>query len=127
MKFLLDTYALIEWYAQGNQNYAPYFKLDVERHITKTTLLEFYCQIYHNLGEKKAETYYSYITAYAEITELTEDIIKSAAVFRSKMMKKKKKLSYGDCINYITACKIGAKFVTGDKEFEELENVEFVR
>lgn len=126
-KFLLDTYALIEWYAQGNLNYAPYFEPDVEGYITKTTLLEFYHQIYHNLGKEKAEAYYTYITAYAEITELTEDIIKEAARFRTEMLRKKRKPSYGDCINYVTAKKIGAKLLTGDKEFKDLEDVEFVK
>ena len=32
-----------------------------------------------------------------------------------------------DCIGYILAKNIGIKFLTGDKEFENLDNVEFVK
>ncbi len=32
-----------------------------------------------------------------------------------------------DCIGYIFAKQLGIKFLTGDKEFENLDNVEFVK
>jgi len=32
-----------------------------------------------------------------------------------------------DSIGYILSIKIGVKFLTGDKEFEDLEKVEFVK
>ena len=32
-----------------------------------------------------------------------------------------------DCIGYIIAKRLGMKFLTGDKEFEGFENVEFVK
>ena len=47
MSFLVDTYALIEWYVQRNERYAPYFDASIQKHLTKLTLLEFYCQVYH--------------------------------------------------------------------------------
>ena len=40
---------------------------------------------------------------------------------------KKKKMSTTDCISYIMAKELEIKFLTGDKEFEHLENVEFVK
>ena len=40
---------------------------------------------------------------------------------------KKKKLSMTDCISYFQAKELGIKFLTGDKEFQNLENVEFVK
>jgi predicted nucleic acid-binding protein len=45
--------------------------------------------------------------------------------FRKK--NKKRNLSYADCIGYIYALKNNLIFLTGDKEFEDLKNVEFVK
>jgi len=39
----------------------------------------------------------------------------------------KKDTSITDCISYFMAKNLGIKFLTGDKEFENLENVEFVK
>ena len=46
---------------------------------------------------------------------------------RFKIKNIKRSLSYADCIGYIIALRYGIKFLTGDKEFETLENVEFVK
>ena len=47
--------------------------------------------------------------------------------FKLKLRKQGKKISYVDAIGYQTALESGTKFLTGDKEFEELENVEYVK
>ena len=36
-------------------------------------------------------------------------------------------VSITDCVGYIMAREMGIKFLTGDKEFEGLEGVEFVK
>ena len=127
MSFLLDTFALFEWYIQGNQKYERYFKPPEERHLTKLSLMEFYFQIYHRMGESTAKKYLTHLLGYVKLEELTERIILESAAFRSKMLKKGRKLSYADCVNYVTAKHIGAKLLTGDVGLEGLENVEFVR
>ena len=38
-----------------------------------------------------------------------------------------KNMSMTDCISYMQAKELGIKFLTGDKEFEDLENVEFIK
>ena len=38
-----------------------------------------------------------------------------------------KKLSIPDAVGYTIAKKHGVKFLTGDRDFENMENVEFVR
>ena len=40
---------------------------------------------------------------------------------------KKQNLSMTDCISYIMSKNLGIKFLTGDKQFQNLENVEFVK
>jgi predicted nucleic acid-binding protein len=43
------------------------------------------------------------------------------------LKKKEKELSIPDCIGFVIAKRLGAKFLTGDKAFEKKENVEFVK
>ena len=43
------------------------------------------------------------------------------------MLKEKKALSYADCINYSIAEKMNLKLLTGDEDFRDLKNVEFVK
>ena len=51
--------------------------------------------------------------------------LKESIKFRKEQ--KKKDLSYTDCIGYIYAARNNMKFLTGDKEFEGMKNVEFVK
>jgi len=44
-----------------------------------------------------------------------------------KKENKKKNLSFFDCAGYIFARENNYKFVTGDKEFENLPNVEYIK
>ena len=57
--------------------------------------------------------------------DISEDVLKEAIKFRKK--NKSKNLSYTDCIGYIYALKNNLMFLTGDKEFKDLKNVEFVK
>ena len=36
-------------------------------------------------------------------------------------------VSITDCVSYIIAKKLGINFLTGDREFEDIENVEFIK
>jgi len=46
---------------------------------------------------------------------------------RFKFEHKNEKLSYADCIGYVTARKHSLKFVTGDTQFKNKPNVVFVK
>ena len=59
------------------------------------------------------------------ILHASPKLIKEAAAFR--YTHKKKKLSITDCISYIMARELGVNFLTGDIQFKEFENVEFVK
>lgn len=45
----------------------------------------------------------------------------------SKLRLQKKTISFADAIGYIYAKMNNMKFLTGDKEFERMENIEFVK
>ena len=57
--------------------------------------------------------------------QTNNEIVKEAA--KLKLMFSKQDLSMADCIGYIKAKQLGIKFLTGDKQFEFLPDVEFVK
>ena len=119
-RYFFDTYGIVE-ILDGNPNYADY--KDEKVTITVFNLAEIY---YHSLleySEKEAEEIYN---KYKDaVVEIDDEAMKEAMRFRKEH--KKDKMSYTDCIGYICAKKHGLKFLTGDKEFEGMENVEFVK
>ena len=62
---------------------------------------------------------------HANIIDLDIDIIKEAMLFKHKQSKLK--MSMVDCIGYAIAKKYNLIFVTGDKAFENIENVMFIK
>lgn len=44
-----------------------------------------------------------------------------------KKEQKRKDLSYADCIGYTYAKRHGMKFLTGDRQFERMQNVEYAK
>ena len=118
--FLADTYALIELLG-GNLNYKPYLN-----HIiitNKFNLIELY---YHFLKDYDKKTADEYLQLYSKfIIPITYNCIRKGMEFKLKY--KKEKLSYVDCIGYALAFELGIKFLTGDKKFEDKDNVEFVK
>lgn len=113
-----DSYALIE-ILNGNPNYMGYIKFEI--FITKLNIFEVYHKLSKDVGKQDAERflndYYQFSTDFNE-----QDIINA-----SKLKIKNKKLSMADCIGYALAKRIGIKFLTGDMEFKNLDNVEFIR
>ena len=119
-KFFWDSYAVIET-IKGNSNFNPY--LDDEVIITISNLTEIYFSALKDLGETTAEKIYQQYSP--SVTEVPDTVIKKAMKF--KLKNKDKNFSYTDCIGYIYATENDFIFLTGDKEFENLENVEFVK
>ncbi|MBS3077249.1 PIN domain-containing protein [Candidatus Pacearchaeota archaeon] len=118
-RFLYDTYALIEL-LNKNPNYESY--ADEEIVINDFIFSEFCYQLI-KADEKNAETYLSEVES--AIVKLNTKTIRDAMKFR--YTHKKQKMSMTDCISYTQAKELGIKFLTGDKEFEHLDNVEFVK
>jgi len=119
--YFFDTYALCEIF-EGNPNYRN-FATGVGIIITKLNLMEFYYSILREYNRQMADSCYELFNPYC--IDLDDKTIKQAMVF--KLLHKNKQLSYIDCVGYILARKKGIKFLTGDKEFETMENVEFIK
>ena len=118
--FFLDSYALIE-IIKGNKNFEKF------QHTKNFTgfmnLLEVHYRITGDFNSEKADKVIEHFKKL--IVSAAFDDIKSASKFRVK--NSKKKFSYVDCLSYVISKRLGVKFLTGDKEFEDLENVEFVK
>ena len=118
--YVFDTYALIE-ITKGNQNYLPYTNSRII--ITSFILAELCYNLIKTHGIKIS---YEYVDKYSRFVKgINKEIIKEAMNFR--YMHIKKKMSTADCIGYILAEKLAIKFLTGDKEFKNMPNVEFVK
>ena len=121
-RFFFDSYALIEIY-YGNANYAKYLECGVV--TTRLNLMECYYHLLHEHGERIANEYYDGSIHYT--VEFSDIDIKSAMKLRLETRRKKKNLSYVDALGYVIAKRLDIKFLTGDKEFEDLPNVEFTK
>lgn len=119
--FFFDTYAFYE-IIEGNENYRAYAK-NVAIVTTKLNLMELHYGLLIQYGKKGAERYFDGLSKFA--IEISDEMIKKANEFRASL--KKKNLSYVDCVGYVIAKSRNIKFLTGDKEFEGLDNVEFVK
>ena len=125
MNYFFDTYALQE-IAQASGSYLPYAK-DTGVVTTRLNLMELYYG-YVSKGEPEtAEKLFEHFKRFC--VEFDDDTLKEAMWEKAKLRKtlKKSSVSYVDCIGYVVAKKLKVRFLTGDREFEGLENVEFVK
>lgn len=120
LNYFWDSYAIIEL-ENGNPNYEKYRGEPII--ITIFNLAEIYWCFVNNLEEKESEEIYNQYSVC--VKNISDEVLKEAMKFRKKH--KNKDLSYTDCIGYIYALKNKMKFLTGDKEFEGMENVEFIK
>jgi len=120
INYFFDSYAIIEL-VSGNPVYAKFAEEPVT--ITIFNLAEIYYSALNNIDELKTEEIYEKYKWC--VVEISDEVLKEAMKFRKN--NKKRNLSYSDCIGYISALKNNLKFLTGDKEFKNLENVEFVK
>lgn len=120
LAFFFDSYALIEIY-EGNSKYEKYKKVKV---ITSFFQLyeTYYSLVRNNYTEDEIENFFIKLKNFC--INLDFKWIPESVRFRRKYIKRD--LSYADCLGYVIAKDMKVKFLTGDKEFKDLENVEFV-
>ena len=120
MKYFLDTYALIE-IAEGNLQYNRY--LDSDTITLKDNLAELFYFLLRKYDERVANHYLNIFSRI--VVELPIILISKAMIFKYKH--KKFGFSYIDCFGYMYAMESKRLFLTGDRAFHGMENVELVR
>ena len=117
--FFFDSYAILEL-LQGNPNYANYSEQAV---FTKLNLFEVYCALIREGKVEEAEGFLK--ENHLQASDFDAQIIAQAAFFR--LENSARRISMTDAIGYALSLRLGIKFLTGDKEFQGFENVEFVK
>ena len=116
--YFFDTYALVE-IIEGSENYRSY--KEAELVITKLNLFELFYALLKRNDIQKAVFYLDQFNQF--VVDFDENDIENAA----KLKFSNKRLSMTDCIGYVVALKADIKVLTGNKEFEIMRNVEFVK
>ena len=120
MKFFFDTYALIE-IALENKKYEKFLDSDVT--TLKSNLAELYYFILRKYGKDYADSLMKKFTHI--VVDFPINLISESMTFRYD--NKKKNFSYIDCFGYIFSQNNNRFFVTGDRAFKGMKNVELVR
>ena len=120
MKYFLDTYALIE-IAEGSPQYQKYLESDAV--TLKDNLAELVYFLLKKYDEKVANFFLNKFSRIA--VELPIAIISKAMIFRYRH--RETKFSYIDCFGYIYALENKIFFLTGDRAFKDMPNVELIR
>ncbi len=121
VKYFWDTYALV-LLLSGDERVSPYTE---EEGVTSSLNIAELCAYLLREGYECAITE-EIGRAFAIIERIPTEAALEAAKIRHAARQKGKKWSYVDAIGYVLAQKIGISFLTGDHEFKEEKNVEYV-
>ena len=118
-KYVFDTYAIIE-IVRGNPNYIKYNDSEV---IINNFI---YAELCYNILKGGKGNLKEIIEKYSKhINSVRPEWIVDAMKFRLSWKDRKVSVTY--FFSYVMAKNLGIKFLTGDKEFKEVEGVEFVK
>lgn len=115
--YFFDTYAFFE-IIRRNPNYAPYE--NTRAITTQFNIAEFNYCLQRDQKPYAEKATRDRAQSLAEVS--LEDIIHAMS-----LRIQHRKLSIPDAIGYTVAKRLGLKFLTGDKEFEHMDNVEYVK
>lgn len=124
MTYFYDSYAIIE-FLDKNQRFKEYFT-EHRGILTVLNLMEVSYSLQKHFGIKSAAKHLGPFLPYVVSFDLQD--IDAAMKLRLALERGKKlNISYADALGYYLAKKHGALFLTGDKHFKDLDNVEFVQ
>lgn len=120
MTYFFDSYAVIEL-SESSQPYEKYKEFEIVTSVLN--IGEIYQTILMKKGKEAADNWFE--KTNFKLLEITPEIIIEAVSFRHS--NKKNDFSLPDAVGYKLSLKHNLKFLTGDRQFENLENVEFVK
>lgn len=120
VSYFFDSYAIIEIINQIPQ----YEKLQDMPIVTNALCLgEVYYYFLKTHNKQTADFWIEQLKV--TLLPITQEITTKASLL--KFEHKERRFSYPDCIGYVSALKHSLRFLTGDREFKDMENVEFVK
>ena len=121
--FFADSYALIEM-LKGNENYRSF---QSERLITtEFNICEVGFAVCRNYPENAPQILKT-VRKMVTLTATSNEDYCSGAARKKEASGQGKKLSTIDCVGYSVANRLNIPFLTGDREFADMDNVQFVR
>lgn len=123
-RLFADTYALIEL-LKGNPNYERYSQDYLI--ATEFNLLELTYALLREFGRTETAKIVKSIRDSIEILPTEDSDYLDASEFRKSVNQTGKKLSLIDALGYSCSRKQRIKFLTGDREFSSMENVEYIK
>ncbi|MEK6946230.1 MAG: PIN domain-containing protein [Nanoarchaeota archaeon] len=120
MDYFFDTYAIIEL-IKLNPNYKEFEGLKIVTSVMN--LGELYNLFLKDKGRKSADEFFE--ECNFEFLEISPKIMVEAVRFRHE--NRKANISLTDSVGYVLALEHKSKFLTGDKQFKNMPNVEFVK
>lgn len=121
--YYYDSYAIIE-FLDKNQKYKEYFT-EHQGILTTLNLMEVSYSLQKHFGFESTATHLEPFLPYVVTFDLAD--IDAAMKLRLALEKKKLNISYIDALGYHLAKKYNVLFLTGDRHFKDLDNVEFVK
>ncbi|MFH1409811.1 MAG: PIN domain-containing protein [Nanoarchaeota archaeon] len=121
VSYFFDTYAFFEIFSE-NKHYEQFTK-NINILTTTLNLMELHYGMLRTFGREIADRYYDELREFC--IEMDDEVIKAANELKNQF--KERRLSYIDCIGYILAKTRNVPFLTGDKQFEDMDNVEYVK
>mgnify|MGYP001598800028 CR=1 FL=1 len=119
MSYFFDTYAIIEIMI-NNPSYEKYRDFPVK--ISILNIAEIYSIILRNKNKDEADKWLENYNF--ELLEISPKVITKAVHFR---FMNKNNISLTDAVGYILSLENNLIFLTGDKQFKDMPNVEFVK
>ena len=120
MNYFFDSYAIIEIF-ENSSSYEKYKECEVITCVLN--IGEIYQIILRKKGKEDADNWFK--NTNFKLLEITPEIIIEAVQFRHS--NKKNDFSLQDAVGYNLSLRHNLKFLTGDRQFENLPNVEFVK
>ena len=121
--FFADSYAIIE-ILKGNENYRHYQAGQLI--TTEFNICEVAFAVCRDYPDRTRQVMARVRKIVTRVSTTDEDYCLGATM-RRKTTSAGKKLSTIDCVGYAVSRRQKIPFLTGDREFEDIEDVEFVR
>jgi len=123
-RYYADTYALVE-ILRGSSAYERY--AGEELVTSEFNLLELAYALTRDYGREKAVKILRITRAFVTIVQPTDEDYAEASALRIELKKQGKNLSLIDALGYVLAKRLKILFLTGDREFKDLDGVEYVK
>ena len=123
-RYYADTYALVE-ILRGSPAYERY--AGEELVTSEFNLLELAYALTRDYGREKAVKILRITRAFVTIVQPTDEDYAEASALRMELKKQNKNLSLIDTLGYVLAKRLKILFLTGDREFKDLDGVEYVK